>query len=68
MEKKEILQAAFNEGIKHIGKENDVIHALAEEYVQKQPYEGIEQDDAIYVAFIEGAENNSNQKNEIIKR
>lgn len=55
MDKKEILQAAFNEGAKHIGKENDVIHSLAEEYVQHQPYETIEQDDATYVAFIEGA-------------
>lgn len=61
MNKKEILQAAFNEGQKHIGKENDVIHSLAEKYVQNQPYEDIEQDDAIYVAFIEGAtSNNSN--------
>lgn len=57
MNKKEILQAAFNEGTKHIGKENNVIHSLAEEYVQNQPYEGIEDDDAIYVAFIEGATN-----------
>ena len=55
MNKKEILQAAFNEGAKHVEKENDVIHSLAEEYVQNQPYEDIGQDDAIYAAFIEGA-------------
>lgn len=55
MNKKEILQTAFNEGTKHIGKENDIIHSLAEEYVQNQPYENIEQDDAIYISFFEGA-------------
>lgn len=55
MNKKEILQAASNEGAKHIGKGNEAIHSLAEEYVQNQPYEDMEQDDAIYVEFIEGA-------------
>lgn len=50
-----MLQASFNEGQKHIGKEIDVIHNLAEEYVQNQSYKDMEQDDAIYVAFIEGA-------------
>lgn len=52
---KDARKCAFNEGAKHIGKESDVIHSLAEEYVHNQPYEGIEEDDAIYVAFIEGA-------------
>jgi hypothetical protein len=55
MDKKEILQAAYNEGKTHHGKENDVIHSLAERYVQSLPYESIERDDAIYIAFIKGA-------------
>ena len=37
MNKKEILQAAFNEGTKHIEKKSDDIYSLAEEYVQNQP-------------------------------
>lgn len=55
MSKKEILQSAFNEGIKHIGKEYDDIHSLAEQYVRTQPYIDISQDDAIYAAFVKGA-------------
>lgn len=55
MNEQEILQAAFNEGTKHIGKEHNVIHFLAEEYVQAQPYVDISQDDAIYEEFVKGA-------------
>lgn len=55
MDKNEILQAAFNEGKKHIGKESDIIYSLAEEYVQTQPYEDMLQDDAIYEEFVKGA-------------
>ena len=52
---KKIMQSAFDEGKKHVGKESDVIYSLAEEYVQIQPYENLKQDDAIYRVFVKGA-------------
>lgn len=55
MNKKDILQSAFNEGTKHIGKEYDAVHSLAEEYVQTQPYIDISLDDAIYDEFVKRA-------------
>lgn len=55
MNKQEILQSAFNEGTRYIGKEFDAIHSLAEEYVQAQPYVDISKDDAIYEEFVKGA-------------
>ena len=57
MNKEEILQAAFDEGKKHTGKECATIHSLAEEYVQAQPYVDMSQDDAIYEAFVNGTIN-----------
>lgn len=54
-ETKEAFQKALKEGEKHINKESDAIHSLAENWVRNQPYKNIWFDDAIYDAFISGA-------------
>ena len=53
--KAELLRAAAEEGRKHIGKEEGLIHGLAEEYTQAQDYESMKQDDEIYSAFVKAA-------------
>lgn len=55
MNKKEILQVAFDEGRKYIGENLNLINDLAEWYVEEQTYESIEMDDEIYIAFVDGA-------------
>lgn len=64
MNKEEILQAAFDEGKKHIGAKGDAIYDLAEEYIWSKPYVDIEMDEAIYEAFINGATTENNSKQE----
>lgn len=50
----EAILKAFEEGKKHIGKEVENIHSLAESWINNQDFKNITFDDAIYEAFITG--------------
>lgn len=54
-EAKTILKKAFDEGEKHIGKKDEDIHSLAENWINLQDFKNIMFDDAIFVAFLTGA-------------
>ena len=50
------IKKAYIEGQKHISKKNNVIHSLAESWVMRQNYKNILFDDALYDAFVTGAD------------